>query len=241
MTEQDQHRLLRPLEPLRTRFTRYISGTEYRVWLIALLAALFAYGLFELTGEVLEGETRAFDESILLMLRDTSDVGMPVGPAWLTKVMTDITALGGVTVLSLITLLVVIYLVLRRSYRTAAFVTCSILGGWALSSVLKLGIARPRPEVVQHLVEVNDLSFPSGHAMLSAITYLTLGALLSRLEERRTLRYFFPLVAVFLTLIIGLSRIYLGVHYPTDVLGGWAAGTVFACASWFVSRWFLGR
>ena len=241
MTDQDSYRFLRPILPIRDRIVRYASETEFRVWLFALVAAIVAYGLFELTGEVLEGETRAFDESILLMLRDTSDVGMPIGPAWFTKVMTDITALGGVTVLSLITLLVVTYLLLRRSFRTAAFVICSILGGWALSSVLKLGIARPRPGVVQHLVEVNDLSFPSGHAMLSAITYLTLGALLSRLEQQRLLRYFFPLVAVFLTLIIGLSRIYLGVHYPTDVLGGWAAGTVFACASWFVSRWFLGR
>lgn len=241
MTDQDSYRFLRPILPIRDRIVRYASETEFRVWLFALVAAIVAYGLFELTGEVLEGETRAFDESILLMLRDTSDVGMPVGPAWLTKVMTDITALGGVTVLSLITLIVVTYLLLRRSFRTAAFVTGSILGGWALSSALKLGIARPRPEVVQHLVEVTDLSFPSGHAMLSAITYLTLGALLSRLDEGRVRRYFFPLVAVFLTLIIGLSRIYLGVHYPTDVLGGWAAGTVWACASWFVSRWFLGR
>lgn len=226
---------------LKHRLTRFVSATERRVWLTALVAAVIAYGLFELTGEVLEGETRAFDESVLLALRDPTDPAMPIGPVWLTKVMTDLTALGGVTVLTLIVTLVVVYLALRRKYRTALFVTASILGGWALSSVLKIGIARPRPEVVQHLVEVTDMSFPSGHAMLSAITYLTLGAMLSRLEETRTLRYFFPLVAVVLTLIIGLSRIYLGVHYPTDVLGGWAAGTVWACGSWFVARWLLGR
>jgi undecaprenyl-diphosphatase len=226
---------------LKHRLTRFVSATERRVWLTALVTAIIAYGLFELTGEVLEGETRAFDESVLLMLRDTTDLGMPVGPAWLTKVMTDLTALGGVTVLTLIVTLVVVYLTLRRKFRTALFVAASILGGWGLSSVLKLGIARPRPEVVQHLVEVTDMSFPSGHAMLSAITYLTLGAMLSRIEERPSLRLFFPLVAVVLTLIIGLSRIYLGVHYPTDVLGGWAAGTVWACGSWFVARWMLGR
>jgi undecaprenyl-diphosphatase len=226
---------------LKHRLTRFVSATERRVWLTALVTAIIAYGLFELTGEVLEGETRAFDESVLLMLRDTTDLGMPVGPAWLTKVMTDLTALGGVTVLTLIVTLVVVYLTLRRKFRTALFVAASILGGWGLSSVLKLGIARPRPEVVQHLVEVSDMSFPSGHAMLSAITYLTLGAMLSRIEERPSLRLFFPLVAVVLTLIIGLSRIYLGVHYPTDVLGGWAAGTVWACGSWFVARWMLGR
>ncbi|MFN4205798.1 MAG: phosphatase PAP2 family protein [Agrobacterium albertimagni] len=229
------------MQQLKRHLTRLVSAAEARVWLTALVAALVAYLLFELTGEVLEGETRAFDESVLLMLRDTSDVGMPVGPAWLTKVMVDITALGGVTVLTLLVALVVAYLTLRRKFRTAAFVTVSILGGWALSSAMKLGIARPRPEVVQHLVEVSDMSFPSGHAMLSAITYLTLGAMLSRIEEQPSLRYFFPAVAVALTLIIGLSRIYLGVHYPTDVLGGWAAGTVWACGSWFAARWILGR
>jgi undecaprenyl-diphosphatase len=225
---------------IKLHLTRIASAAERRVWLTALVAALVAYFLFELTGEVLEGETRAFDEGVLLMLRDPADPAMPRGPAWLTKMMVDITALGGVTVLTLLVTLVVVYLALRQKYRTALFVTASILGGWALSSAMKLGIARPRPEVVQHLVEVTDLSFPSGHAMLSAITYLTLGAMLSRLEERASLRYFFPLVAVVLTLIIGLSRIYLGVHYPTDVLGGWAAGTVWACGSWFVARRVLG-
>lgn len=226
---------------IKLHLTRIASAAERRVWLTALVAALVAYFLFELTGEVLEGETRAFDEGVLLMLRDPADPAMPRGPAWLTKMMVDITALGGVTVLTLLVTLVVVYLALRHKYRTALFVTASILGGWALSSAMKLGIARPRPEVVQHLVEVTDMSFPSGHAMLSAITYLTLGAMLSRLEERASLRYFFPLVAVVLTLIIGLSRIYLGVHYPTDVLGGWAAGMVWACGSWFVARRVLGR
>ncbi len=225
---------------IKLHLTRIASAAERRVWLTALVAALVAYFLFELTGEVLEGETRAFDEGVLLMLRDPADPAMPRGPAWLTKMMVDITALGGVTVLTLLVTLVVVYLALRQKYRTALFVTASILGGWALSSAMKLGIARPRPEVVQHLVEVTDMSFPSGHAMLSAITYLTLGAMLSRLEERASLRYFFPLVAVVLTLIIGLSRIYLGVHYPTDVLGGWAAGMVWACGSWFVARRVLG-
>lgn len=229
------------MQRFKHHLTRIASATEKRVWLTALVAALVAYFLFELTGEVLEGETRAFDEGVLLMLRDPADPALPVGPTWLTKMMVDVTALGGVTVLTLLVTSVVIYLALRRKFRTAIFVTVSILGGWGLSSAMKLGIARPRPEVVQHLVEVTDMSFPSGHAMLSAITYLTLGAMLSRIEEQSSLRYFFPLAAVVLTLLIGLSRIYLGVHYPTDVLGGWAAGTVWACGSWFVARRVLGR
>jgi undecaprenyl-diphosphatase len=229
------------MQRFKHHLTRIASATERRVWLTALVAAAVAYFLFELTGEVLEGETRSFDEGVLLMLRNPTDPAMPIGPGWLTKMMVDITALGGVTVLTLLVTLVVVYLALRRKFRTALFVTASILGGWGLSSAMKIGIARPRPEVVQHLVEVTDMSFPSGHAMLSAITYLTLGAMLSRIEETPSLRYFFPVVAVFLTLLIGCSRIYLGVHYPTDVLGGWAAGTVWACGSWFVARAVLGR
>ncbi len=221
---------------LHQSFSR-IKG--HRAWLLALLASALMFGFIRLTGEMLEGETLRFDEAILLALRQASDLAIPVGPAWLTKVMTDLTALGGTTVLTLVTLLVVLYLVLRRSYRIALFVAGSIIGGSLLSTVLKLGVARPRPELVPHLVVVNDLSFPSGHAMLSAVTYLTLGALLSRLEQRRTLKWFFPLTALFLTLIIGCSRVFLGVHYPTDVIGGWTAGMAWASASWLVSHWFL--
>ena len=214
---------------------------EYRAWIIALTASLLVFGFVRLTGEMLEGETRHFDEAILLSLRTAADHAIPIGPFWVTKVMTDLTALGGTTVLSLITVLVVVYLLLRRSFRTAGFVTVSILGGWLLSSALKLGVARPRPDLVPHLVEVYDLSFPSGHAMLSAITYLTLGAMLSRLETRPALRLFFPIVAVLLTFSIGFSRIYLGVHYPTDVIGGWTAGLAWASLSWLAARRLLGR
>lgn len=212
---------------------------DHRAWLLALLASALAFGFVRITSEMLEGETLRFDEAILLALRQASDLATPVGPAWLTKVMTDLTALGGTTVLTLVTVLVVLYLLLRRSYRIALYVAGSITGGWLLSTILKLGVARPRPELVPHLVVVNDLSFPSGHAMLSAVTYLTLGALLSRLEQRRTLKWFFPLTALFLTLIIGCSRVFLGVHYPTDVIGGWTAGMAWASASWLVSHWLL--
>lgn len=224
----------------RPYLSRLSAALEYRAWLLVLIASVFALGFVSLTSDILEGETRQFDESILLALRDASDPSVPIGPAWLTKVMNDLTAMGGTTVLALMTGLVVLYLLLRGSRRTALFVSGSILGGWLLSSALKLGVARPRPDLVPHLVDVYDLSFPSGHAMLSAITYLTLGALLSRLEKTAALRLFFPLIALLLTFLIGCSRVYLGVHYPTDVLGGWAAGTAWASLTWFAARWFLG-
>lgn len=207
-----------------------------------ILFAAAAGGLFvflTLTGEVLEGETRAFDESLLLMLRQPDDPSMPIGPYWVSHAMNDITALGGMTVLSIVTLLVTAYLVLADRWGIALFTFLSVAGGWALSAALKLGVARPRPDIVPHLVEVHDLSFPSGHAMLSAVTYLTLGALLSRAQPTHAMRVFMMSVAVFLTLIIGLSRVYLGVHYPTDVLGGWCAGATWALVCWLLARQFV--
>lgn len=207
-----------------------------------LLVALAAGGLFlflKLAGEVLEGETSTFDEKLLLFLRSTDDPGTPVGPYWLLHAVDDITALGGVTVLSLMTVIILGYLLLARRLHIAIFTFVAVVGGWLLSAGLKLGIARPRPDIVPHLVEVSDLSFPSGHAMLSAVTYLTLGALLSRAETSRITGLYTIGVAIFLTLIVGLSRIYLGVHYPTDVLGGWCAGATWALICWLIARRYI--
>ncbi|CAD7038205.1 phosphatase PAP2 family protein [Pseudorhizobium halotolerans] len=209
-----------------------------------ILIAVAAGGLFlflQLTGEVIEGDTHAFDEQFLLLLRSAADPVNPIGPNWLPHAMDDITALGGVTVLSLMTAMVVGYLLLARRGRIALFTLVSVAGGWALSAALKVGVARPRPDIVPHLVEVHDLSFPSGHAMVSAATYLTLGALLSGAEPTRTTRLYTIGVAVFLTFIIGLSRVYLGVHYPTDVLGGWCAGATWALICWLIARRYIAQ
>lgn len=215
------------------------SRRSHAIWWLGFTMSLLLFAFIRLTCEMLEGETRHFDEMILLGLRQSSDLATPIGPVWLTKMMTDLTALGGTTVLSLITVLVVLFLGLRGSAHTAAYVTVSILGGWLLSTVLKIGVARPRPELVPHLVVVGDFSFPSGHAMLSAVTYLTLGALLSRMEQRQSLKLFHLVTAFLLTVIVGCSRVYLGVHYPTDVVGGWTAGAAWASSCWLVSHWVL--
>ncbi len=225
---------------LRTILARRPWRREFLAWSMVLGASLLVLVFLALAREIMEGETHRLDDAILTALRTPGDPSVLIGPAWLTKVMTDITALGGVTVLTLITTLVTLYLVLARAERTALFLVVSIVGGWGLSNLLKIGVGRPRPDLVPHLVEVHDLSFPSGHAMLSAIVYLTLGALLSRLETRKRLRFFFMATALVLTLIIGLSRIFLGVHYPTDVIGGWCAGLAWASLTWFAAQRLLG-
>ncbi|ANL49415.1 phosphatidic acid phosphatase protein (plasmid) [Rhizobium phaseoli] len=210
--------------------------------LTLITMALVAGGLFvlqRLTSEVLEGETLRFDETILLALRRPGELGVPIGPGWLTHAVGDITSLGGITVLSLMTVLVTVYLLLDRRWPIAIFVFSSVLTGWLASTTLKILVARPRPDIVPHLVEVSDLSFPSGHAMVSAVTYLTLGALLARTQRYRSTRIFVMAAGVFLAVIIGLSRIYLGVHYPTDVFAGWCAGALWALGCWLISKRFV--
>lgn len=214
---------------------------QYEPMTLITFACLAGGGVLlqQLTSEVLEGETLGFDQTILLWLRQPGDLGRPIGPQWLVHAMGDITSLGGVTVLAILTLLATVYLLLDRKTTIAVFLFLSVFSGWLASTGLKIVVARARPDVVPHLVDVNDLSFPSGHAMVSAVTYLTLGALLARTQRFRATRIFVMGAGIFLAVIIGLSRIYLGVHYPTDVLAGWGAGSLWALLCWLISKRFI--
>ncbi len=203
--------------------------------LLGLIAALLA-SFGRIASMIVNGNTYAFDERLLLALRDPSDPADPIGPAWLENVMRDITSLGSFTVIILMTLVVVGYLLIDGKRAAAAFVLAATSGGIALSEILKALFARPRPELVAHLVDVNSTSFPSGHAMLSAVTFLTLGALLTRVQGSRRLKIYIVSIAILLTIAVGGSRVYLGVHWPTDVLAGWCAG-----ASWAIGCWLLER
>jgi len=212
-------------------------GSELPLVLVLLAVVIGGvWGFVELTDEVLEGDTQSFDEWVVKSLRQPDDLSQPIGPAWMVEVGRDLTALGGIAVLSLMTLAVSGYLLLARKYRAMIFVLLATGTGLLLSLALKSFFRRPRPSLVPHLSEVYTASFPSGHAMLSAIVYLTLGALLVPLVPGR-LKVYVLSIALLLTLIVGLSRIYMGVHYPTDVLAGWTAGLVWATLSWLVLRW----
>ncbi|WP_439631360.1 phosphatase PAP2 family protein [Shinella sp.] len=203
------------------------------------LFGIFAGGAFlfqYLVGEVLVGEPLKFDAGILLAFRQKDDPAIPIGPSWLLHAADDITSLGGVTVLSMLTILVTLYFVVARKRGLALYIALCIGGGWLVSTLLKIAIGRPRPDIVPHLVKVSDLSFPSGHAMLSAITYLTLGALLAK-GRHRSERIYVIGCAILLTVTIGISRVYLGVHYPSDVIGGWCAGTIWALFCWLVATY----
>jgi undecaprenyl-diphosphatase len=225
--------LLRPtLARMATRFTWGQFATLAAVFVCA--GGLFAFA--RIMDEALEGDAHAFDEAILLALRRPGDLANPLGPAWLEIVIRDFTALGSHAVLGLIGLVALGYILLLRKWLSAALLVVSFGGGLALNSLLKLGFDRPRPDLVSHLVETHSASFPSGHAMLAAVCYLTLGALLAGVTHGRRLKAYILGVAIALTLLVGGSRIYLGVHWPTDVLAGWCLGAAWAMGCWLVLR-----
>ncbi|WP_315760848.1 phosphatase PAP2 family protein [Sphingomonas sp. Y38-1Y] len=209
------------------------SDTRILVTLLIVTVALasFAY----IASEVVEGHPLAIDRWLLLQLRSVADPGLSIGPRWFAQAMIDFTALGGGTVLTLVTTLVTGYLMARRKIALAAFVASSIVAGSLLTALLKIAFARARPDIVPHLVEVSSASFPSGHAMNSAMVYLTGAALLASAEPSRRVRVFLIGAALVLTLLIGFSRIFLGVHFPTDVVAGWAIGIAWAVASSWVA------
>jgi undecaprenyl-diphosphatase len=211
-----------------------------RTELLLLLGTLALLGIVlvivNLAGAVLEGDTLDFDKRMLAALRKADNPAQPIGPAWLEMAAFDITALGGPTVLGMTVAAGVGFLVLQGMYRNAAFVFLASVGGWLLNDLLKEVFARPRPQVVPHLRQVMSLSFPSGHALTSAAIFLTLGALLMRVAQSRLVKFYIMFIAMTTTLLVGATRVYLGVHYPTDVLAGWLIGISWALFCWLLER-----
>ena len=223
------------------KLVRWIGGHELGMLLAMSVVAAGIWGFVQVAGEVVEGDTQVLDERILLALRQPDNPQEPIGPHWMEEVGRDFTALGGFAVLILVTFAVLGYLWLDRKYGALWFVMAAIFGGFALSMGLKAAFSRPRPEIVPHLSLVYTSSFPSGHSMMSAVVFLTLGAMLGRFVTSLALKFYFLSLAVVLSLCIGLSRVYMGVHYPTDVLAGWAAGMAWATLCWLVATWLQRR
>jgi undecaprenyl-diphosphatase len=213
-----------------------------RVTLVALVLAAGGLLVFaKLADEIGEGSTLPFDEWLLLLLRTPGDLADPVGPRWLEEMVRDVTALGGTAVLTLMVLAIVGFLGMTRRRNAAVAVLLSVIGGVIVSQGAKLAFARARPELVPHGADVYTASFPSGHAMMAAVVYLTLGALLARTQSGRSVKTYILAVAVTLTILVGASRVYLGVHWPTDVLAGWALGGTWALVCWLAMLWLQAR
>ena len=237
--------------PLLKRTRHFTRRTfSFLAWLgrhqfgaLLWMAVLFggAWSFVELADEVMEGETRSFDEAVLLALRNPADRTDPLGPSWVEEMGRDFTALGSMAVLTLITIGALGYLLLSRRSRIALFTLVAVSGGMLLSTLLKMGFDRPRPDLVPHESIVYTASFPSGHSMMSAVTYLTLAALLNSVQPSQRLKAYLLIVAIVMTVLIGVSRVYLGVHWPTDVLAGWAAGAAWAALCWLVAHYMQHR
>jgi undecaprenyl-diphosphatase len=219
----------------------WLGRHELATLVLVLVAAGGTWLFSEIVDLVVEGESNTFDTRVLLLMRSPGDHADPVGPAWLEELGRDFTALGGIAVLSLITIAAAGFLALERKYRAVLLIVAAVVGGLILSTVLKQLFARPRPDLVPHGSAVYTASFPSGHSMMSAITYLTLGALLARVQTRKRLKAYLLCLAIILTVLVGVSRVYLGVHWPTDVLAGWTVGAVWALLCWLVVRWLQDR
>jgi undecaprenyl-diphosphatase len=223
------------LHPVKILVSVWSGIRKLELWMLAGIAliggALWAFA--ELADEIEDGESHAFDKAILLALRNPSNPEDPLGPRWLELIARDVTSLGGTAVLTLMTIATLGFLLMTRKRGAAILVAVSVAGGTLLSSLLKSGFDRPRPDLVPHAVEVSSASFPSGHAMLATVTYLTLGALLVQVHEQRRVQVYLLGWALLLSLLVGASRIYLGVHWPTDVLAGWCVGAAWAllCAA----------
>lgn len=219
----------------------HVSRVERGTLVALILAAAALYAFAALADAVSDQGTRAFDERFLLALRVPGNPADPIGPKWVEEVMRDITALGSTAVLALMVAAVSGFLLLTGKRRSALAMLISVVGGVIISQTAKLAYGRPRPELVPHGAEVYSASFPSGHSMMAAVVYLTLGALLARTQAEPRVKAYILGSAVLLALLVGVSRVYLGVHWPTDVLAGWALGAVWALLSWLGMLWLQRR
>jgi undecaprenyl-diphosphatase len=214
------------------------------------LVPAFLLGIFvflissfeEVVDDALEGDTHEIDTKIITMLRNPNDLSDPIGPFWLQEMIRDFTALGGIGVLTFITLATVIYLFVIKKYMRGVFLLAAISTGTMLSNFLKAEFERPRPDFVPHYeTYVSSASLPSGHSMMAALVYLTLGALLAEIQPTKRLRIFFIVVPALLVIMVGFSRIYLGVHWPSDVVAGWIMGCAWALLFWMIERYLFTR
>jgi undecaprenyl-diphosphatase len=218
-----------------------LKRIESRILILCIALAGAVWAFLNIAEEVAEGETHSIDRDVLLALRSPGDLNDPLGPRTFEEAMRDVTALGGFTVLTLVTVVGVLAFLFHGRKRHAAVLAGTVLLAQLASDLTKEIYGRPRPDLVAHGSYVYSGSFPSGHSMLSAATYLTLAMLIASLETRRSTKTLVYVLAILMVLAIGVSRVYLGVHWPTDVLAGWALGAAYSLAAWVVLIWIGGR
>jgi undecaprenyl-diphosphatase len=223
------------LIPLARRAFR-LARTELAALSALLIVALGAATFADLAEDMRETDGQAFDQAVLSALRPyADDPSRPWGPWWLKEAASDITSLGGISVLGLFATVVVVFLVIQRKRLSALLLVLGLIGGVVLSEGLKAVFERERPPAAYQAVETINASFPSGHALLSAVFYLSLGVMLTRAFPEKRFKAYVLGVAILMTLMVGTTRIYLGAHWASDVFAGWSVGAAWAMALWLVS------
>lgn len=177
-----------------------------------------------------EGQVELADEAIFAWLRS----GAPSGIPWFTEAVRDVSSLGSLSILIGTSLIAFAYLALLGRWWAAFHVFIAAAGGIALGMGLKIPFDRARPDLLLHESQVFTRSFPSAHATASAAVFLTLAALVARERNSAAQRGYILAVIAMIVILIGISRIYLGVHWPSDVAAGWALGSAWACGCWLV-------
>jgi undecaprenyl-diphosphatase len=214
---------------------------ETEILLKVFACAIWTWTFVKLAGKTRKGRTDEIDNQILRALRKPENPDVPIGPKWLLEVARDITALGSGADLSVASVVLIGFLCLNRRFRAAGYLIASTGSGLLMCRILKEFFVRSRPTVVTPLTHFDPESFPSGHSMGSALVYLTLGGVISRQVKGSIAKFYFLSVALSITLLVGISRLYLGVHYPSDVLAGWAAGSLWSSACTEAARWLQRR
>jgi undecaprenyl-diphosphatase len=219
-------------------FTRAmtLARAEFAALTALLVAAVGVMTFIEVADDMTEADGQALDHQVLALLRPyADDPGRPWGPWWLEEAAADITSLGGISVLGLFATIVVLFLLSQRKWLSSLLLTLGLVGGVLLSEGLKAVFERERPPAVAQAVETINASFPSGHALLATVFYLSIGVMLTRAFPRRRFKMFVLGVGIVLAILVGLTRIYLGAHWASDVFAGWAVGAAWAMALWLVA------
>ena len=224
-----------------SRLWTFLKRFEARVLIGLFLAAGALLSFLELADDMAEGETRATDSRLILMLREPGDLNDPVGSRGMEEAVRDITALGGTTLVIVVTLVSVLAFIFHGKRVHAMVMAVAVLAASASSQLTKALYGRPRPDVVPHDVYVYSGSFPSGHSTMSTAAFLSLAMLVARLETKRRSKALAYGLAAAVIVGVGFSRVYLGVHWPSDVLAGWCLGSAWALAAWLALRAMGGQ
>lgn len=223
------------------RLWAFVKRFEARVLIGLFLVAAAGFSFLEIADDMAEGETKAIDNRLVLALREPGDVSDPIGGRGIEEAVRDITALGGTTLVAMITLVSILAFLFHRKPIHALVMGAVVVAASLSSQFTKSFFGRPRPDLVPHDVFVYTGSFPSGHSTMSTAAFLALAMLIASLELKRRSKALAYVLAALVIVGVGFSRVYLGVHWPSDVLAGWCLGSAWALLGWLALRLLGGQ